>query len=273
MSGDRKFGCESMSNEGKCRENWDNFQLDMQNRVSWVLNSDDIRCVDFDVDFKGTENALDRSQNWEFPKEFLFDWRSFILDRSVFSPIDFKWSSIYIEHLPLNENDDFLDMGCGCGVIWITALWKYNLNSVVCADINICAVRNTIKNVSLHKVSKQVDVVQSDVFSVSDSDMPIDKKFDLIFWNAPYFDWDFDENNILYRSMYDKNYDHIKRFILDWQNYLKEWGRIMLWFSSDKFPLEYARKLINQIWYDLKIFYQEVDSLWYSQEILEVVKK
>lgn len=220
-------------------------------------------------DFVAVERAIDASQEWEFPLDFKFKWYDFILHENVFSPIFFKWSSVYVDHLPLKENDNLLDMWCGCGVIWITALLKYHLNKVVCADINPYAVKNTEENISRLGISDKVRVVQSDVFSNIDSN----EKFDLIFWNAPYFDWEFDENNILYRSMYDKNYEHIKRFILEWQKYLKEWWRIMIWFSSDKFPLEHARKLVNEIWFDFEIFYQEIDSLGSKQEILNVVKK
>lgn len=221
------------------------------------------------INSKAAENSLDKSQQWEFPLNFTFKWYDFILHENVFSPIFFKWSSIYIEHLPLKENQNFLDMWCGCGVIWITAFLKYHLNRVVCADINPYAVENTRENISKHNLWDKVEVVQSDVFSNIDSN----EKFDLIFRNAPYFDGDFDKDNILYWAMYDKNYEHIKRFIIEWQNYLKEWGKIMIWFSSDKFPLEYARKLINEIWYDLEIFYQEEDSLGFKQEILNVVRK
>ena len=235
-------------------------------RVLWMLVDDESLIK---ITSKSAERALDESQHWKFPKEFAFKWRNFILLKKVFSPINFKWSTIYVEHLPLKENETLLDMWCGCGVIWITAFFKYGLSRVVCADISPYAVENTKENILKHNLSDRVEAVQSDVFSNIDSD----KKFNLIFRNAPYFDGDFDESNILYWSMYDKNYEHIKRFILDWQKYLKEWGRIMIWFSSDKFPLEHARKLINEIWYDLEIFYQWKDSLCFKQEILEVVKK
>ena len=221
------------------------------------------------LNFQSAERSVDNSQKWEFPKEFEFEWYKFVLFEKVFSPIVFKWSSIYVNHLPLQEHQKLLDMWCGSGIIWISALLKYNLDKVVCADINQFAVDNTIENIKRHNISDKVKAVQSDVFSNIDDD----EKFDLIFRNAPYFDWDFDKNNILYRSMYDKNYEHIKRFILEWEKYLNEWGRIMLWFSSDRFPLEHARKLVNETWYDLKIFHQEADSKWIKQEILEVVKQ
>lgn len=220
------------------------------------------------LNFQSAENAVNTSQEWEFPKKFQFEWYDFILLKNVFSPIVFKWSSIYVNHLPLQEHQKLLDMWCGSGIIWISALLKYNLDKVVCADINQFAVDNTIENIKMHNILDKVKAVQSDVFSnINDNE-----KFDLIFRNAPYFDWDFDKNNILYRSMYDKNYEHIKRFILEWEKHLNEWGRIMLWFSSDRFPLEHARKLVNEIWYDLKIFHQEADIKWIKQEILEVVK-
>lgn len=218
--------------------------------------------------FIAAEQTIDVSQQWEFPQDFTFKGHDFVLHENVFSPIFFKWSSVYVDHLPLKEKEDFLDMWCGCGVIWITAFLKYGLNKVICADINQYAVENSKENISKHNISDKVKAVHSDVFSNIDKD----EKFDLIFWNAPYFDWEFDEDNILYRAMYDKNYEHIKRFILEWENHLKEGGKIMIWFSSDKFPLEHARKLINKIWYDFEIFYQEVDSLWFKQEILNVVK-
>ena len=187
----------------------------------------------------------------------------------MFSPIDFRWSTIYVEHFPLNENETLLDMWCWCGVIWITALLKYSLSRVVCADINPYAVENTKENISRFNLSDKVKAVQSDVFSNIDSN----EKFDLLFRNAPYFDWEPEKGNILQLSMYDKNYEHIKKFILDWEKHLNEWGKIMIWFSSDKFPLEHARKLINEIWYDIEIFYQETDSLGFKQEILNIVKQ
>ena len=225
--------------------------------------------IDQTPDFEAAERTIDASQQWKFPQDFKFKWYDFVLHENVFSPIFFRWSSVYVDHLPLKENEDFLDMWCGCGVIWITAFLKYHLNRVVCADINPYAIDNTNENISMHNLSGNVEAIQSDVFS----NIRSDEKFDLIFRNAPYFDWEFDEDNILYRAMYDKNYEHIKRFILEWEKRLKEGGKIMIWFSSDKFPLEHARKLINEIWYDLEIFYQEVDSLGFKQEILNIVKK
>ncbi len=267
MAGKEKLDIEQiweLSGDASSMSVWQNSEI-----IHVLDQNPDKKATDKPSNFIAAEMAIDASQKLEFPLDFKFKWHDFVLHENVFSPIFFKWSSVYVDHLPLEENQSFLDMWCGCWVIWITAFLKYHLEKVVCADINPYAVENTEENISKYGIANHVKVVQSDVFS----NIYSNEKFDLIFRNAPYFDGDFDEKNILYWAMYDKNYEHIKKFIQDWQKYLKEGGKIMIWFSSDKFPLEYARKLIQEIWYDFEIFYQEVDSLGFKQEILNVVKK
>ena len=218
--------------------------------------------------FEIVEQALENSQIGSFPRFFTFQGVRFILYKHVFSPAFFKGSSVYIEHLPIKENQTMLDMGCGCGVIGITALKKYNLKYVVCADINGYAVRNTKRNIQLHNLGDCITAVQSDVFSNIDNR----KKFDFIFWNAPYFDGEKESGSVLYKSMYDKDYTNIKKFILDGQSYLNPNGKIMLGFSSTNFSLEDARNLVNEIGYDLKIYFQGTDSKGNKQEILDITK-
>ena len=218
--------------------------------------------------FEIVEHALENSQIGSFPQFFTFQENQFILYKHVFSPAFFKGSSVYIEHLPIKENQTMLDMGCGCGVIGITAFKKYNLKYVVCADINGYAVRNTKRNIKLHNLENYITAVQSDVFSNIDNR----KKFDLIFWNAPYFDGEKKSGSVLYKSMYDKNYKSIKKFILDGQSYLNSGGKIMLGFSSTNFPLGNARSLVNEIGYDLQIYFQGMDGKGNMQEILDIVK-
>ena len=218
--------------------------------------------------FESAEKALLASQQGSFPQHFIFEGNPFVLYKHVFSPSFFKGSSVYVNHLPLKEKQSMLDMGCGCGIIGITAFKKYKLDSVVCADINGYAVKNTRRNIQLNNLGDNINVIQSNVFSNIDND----KKFDLIFWNAPYFDGENIGSTILHKSMYDKNYENIKKFITDGQNYLNEDGKIMLGFSTSKFSLEWARRLIREIGYDLTIYFQKTDSLGFKQEILEVTK-
>ena len=218
--------------------------------------------------FEIIEEALENSQQAPFPQIFTFKENKFVLYKHVFSPIFFKGSSVYVEHLPLKENQSMLDMGCGCGIIGITALKKYKLKHVLCADINGYAIRNTKRNIKLHNLENYITVVLSDVFS----NINKSEKFDLVFWNAPYFDGEKESGSVLYKSMYDKNYKSIKKFIIEGQSYLNPGGKIMLGFSSTNFSLERARALIKKIGYDFEIYFQATDSKGNKQEILNIIK-
>lgn len=217
--------------------------------------------------FTISEQIMDETQEGLFPKRFAFDGHTYVLYKNVFSPIVFKGWTVYIENLPLHEGDSFLDMGCGCGILGIAACFKYKLKKAVCCDVNGYAVKNAKRNVQLLHLEDKVSVFHSDVFS----NVP-NQKFDVLFWNAPYFDGVGTVKKVLYKSAYDPNYTCIKRFINDGQKYLKPNGKIMLGFSSGKYPLEHARKLINEIGYDFDIFYQGKDSYGYKQEILNIFK-
>ena len=220
------------------------------------------------TDFKLIENIFENSQQGHFPKRFTFENNQFVLYKKVFSPLFFKGSSVYISHLPLKKDQTMLDMGCGSGIIGIMAYKKYQLKKVVCVDISGCAVRNTLRNIKLHHLENKVFAFKSDVFANIDQN----QKFDLIFWNAPYFDGKKKGNPVLYKSMYDRNYQHIKKFIIDGQTHLNKNGKIMLGFSSSNFPLDQARRLINEIGFDIKIYFRATDKSGRSQEILEIIK-
>jgi methylase of polypeptide subunit release factors len=138
--------------------------------------------------------------------------REFILHKDVFSPEVFYGSSVYTPHLPLKAGDSFLDMGCGSGIIGITACMNDDLSRVLCVDISQPAVKNTRENINLHKLSDKISVLQSDVFSK----VATDEKFDVIFRNSPYFDAPAKEHPTLVdQMMYDPNYSAHKRFVLE----------------------------------------------------------
>lgn len=222
----------------------------------------------FKQNYQFVEKILEASQQIVFPQNFTFEKNQFILYKNVFPTSVFKGYEVYVNNLPLKGNQSMLDMGCGCGVIGITALKKYKLNNVVCADINGIAVKNTRRNVHLNNLDNQVTVVQSNLFSNIDKN----QRFDLIFWNPPYFDGEKKNGSILYKSMYDKDYKNIKKFIIEGQAYLNKNGKIMLGFSSSKFPLEWARSLIKEIGYDIEIYHQETDVYGNTQEVLNIIK-
>jgi hypothetical protein len=72
--------------------------------------------------------------------------------------------------------------------------------------------------------------------------------------------------------MYDPDYRAHKRFILDWYERLKTNGKVLLGFSTTRFPLKHARQKFQEIWFDAKVFYSWVDCNGIGQEILEVIQ-
>jgi release factor glutamine methyltransferase len=75
----------------------------------------------------------------------------------------------------------------------VAHIQNYHLSRVLCADISQPAVENTLENIELHNLSDKMSVLQSDVFS----NIKTDEKFDVIFWNSPYFDAPAKENPTL----------------------------------------------------------------------------
>jgi len=214
------------------------------------------------------KQQLLNSQERQFPVEFEFNGHKFILHKDVFAPDIFLGSRIYIPHLPFKPYQSFLDMGCGMGIIGIIACLDYGLSDILCADISLPAVNNAKENVLLHNLSDKIQVVQSDVFS----DIPVDRKFDLIFWNCPYMDVKSNRTTPLEMSMFDPGYAMTKRFITNGFNRLNPDGHLMLGFSTTRVPLQELKDKIREIGFDAEIYYQGIDDNGISQEILNVVK-
>jgi hypothetical protein len=72
--------------------------------------------------------------------------------------------------------------------------------------------------------------------------------------------------------MYDPGYLSHKKFILDGYKRLKADGKILLGFSSTRFPLKYARQRFQEIGFDANVFYGGTDKKEIQQELLEIIK-
>jgi release factor glutamine methyltransferase len=133
------------------------------------------------------------------------------------------------DNLTVNEEDQVLDMGTGCGILAILAAQK--ARKVVAVDLNPHAVLCAQKNAETNKLANKIDVRKGNLFQ------PIhkDEKFSLIIFNAPYLPSDPDEE----RSWLGKSWAGgpegrllIDKFILGAPCHLEKKGRILLVQSS-----------------------------------------
>ena len=166
---------------------------------------------------------------------------------SVFSPKYFKDPEFFVEELPINKGETFLEIGCGSGIISIFAILK-GASKVVAIDINSKAVENTKHNAKIHGIQNKIKVLQGDVFKPLN-----DEKFDTIFWNTP---WGLvKETNLtqLENALWDTEYKSTTKFIKNANKYLNKNGRLLIGFSSTIGDLNYLQKIIKENNYKAKI--------------------
>lgn len=172
-----------------------------------------------------TYGTLLRSQRENpVPYKVTIAGQEFVVLPNVFPSSYYNDTEFFAQELPIDEGDEFLEVGSGTGIISVVAAQKGA--NVTATDINPDAVQNTRINAALHAVD--INVIKSDVFE----EIPDDEKFDKIFWNVP-FGYVTQELTDLERSVYDKEYLCIERFIKGAKSKLKPGGKLYIGFSSD----------------------------------------
>lgn len=151
----------------------------------------------------------------------------FVVDEGVFSPAVFNDTLFFAEELPVPAGGSVLEIGCGAGVIALTAA-KRGAAAVLATDVNAEAVANCRANAERHKLSDIVTARLSDVFSA----VAADERFDLIFWNCPYFAAGRNEDDPLECSVFDPGYESIGRYLRDAREHRLPQGRVLLSFSK-----------------------------------------
>ena len=129
------------------------------------------------------------------------------------------------------ESFDFLEVGCGAGYTAILAALASQRCNVWATDINETAVNNSIENAKLHGVDARVKVVIANVFN---HEVFAGKKFDMIYWNIPWFGQHTEPGinmDLLMSSLIDPGYQSFRRYLLEAKKYLKKTGRIFVAFS------------------------------------------
>ncbi|MEK7605642.1 MAG: methyltransferase [Patescibacteria group bacterium] len=99
----------------------------------------------------------------------------------LFSPKEIdEGSLLLLKYLEIKPTDDVLDLGCGYGVLGLIAAKLAPLGITDLVDKDFVAVQYTRKNAKINEI-KNTEIYLSNGFS----DVPVDKKFDVIISNLP----------------------------------------------------------------------------------------
>ncbi len=202
---------------------------------------------------KGTLEILDESRK-EKNKYFVeVNGKRFVVYPNVFSPRYFNDTEFFSKEILVNEGDEFLEIGCGTGIISIFAILK-GAKKVIAIDINPYAIENTLENVNAYDLSNKIKVLKGDVYE------PLtNEKFDVIFWNTPFAYTENRELDILEKSVIDKNYESTKKFINQASKFLKKDGKLIIGFSSTLGHFDYLKEILKNAGYKFEIM-KSVDS-------------
>ncbi|PQQ42393.1 SAM-dependent methyltransferase [Photorhabdus luminescens] len=185
--------------------------------------------------------------------EFECMGRLFNIHKNVFPPTHFQSTGIFTRHIPYVRNSSFLELGCGAGVTAITAALE-GCYPVIASDISEEAVKNTLFNVTRHRVNNLISVRHGDLFDI----LKDGESFDIIFWNSNFLfvpeNYTFKEE--IYHAFYDPGYITHKRFLQDARKYLNPQGKILIGFSSQGNEAAFS-ELLSEHGYNYVVLYEE----------------
>ncbi|MEU6223063.1 class I SAM-dependent methyltransferase [Streptomyces sp. NPDC047042] len=180
--------------------------------------------------------SLARSRDSALPENrpgvFSLRGREWDLLDSVFAPPHAGTTEIVLELMEqarLPWRGAFLEVGCGTGVVAVTAALE-GCTTVVASDISTEAVRNAALNARRHGVLGGVTAVHSDLFE----QLTPGQRFDTIVWSSPYVraPEDFRFGTVLERAYVDPGYRAHRRYVDEAPRRLTAEGRALLHFSS-----------------------------------------
>lgn len=161
----------------------------------------------------------------DLPDTFTLLGREWNLHRGVFPSTLSAATEVLASIVPYPRGGSFLEVGCGTGVISVTAALN-GCASVTALDINEKAVANTAANVERHGVGDRVRVLHSDMYTALG---PMER-FDTIFWNVPwtYVEDGFSLSTDLHSAVFDPGYRGQARYLAGAHEHLTDGGRLLL---------------------------------------------
>lgn len=172
-------------------------------------------------------------------------------------------SELMIESVYITPEQNFLEIGCGTGVVSI-ALAKKALEGVG-VDINDKAVANSVLNAKTHNVSN-VSFFISNVFE------NVSGTFDVIVCNPPYTQHD--ARDAIDRMFWDPNDEMKRTFFKEVGSYLKPNGHIYFgWADFADIDVELPFKLAEEYGYILVNVFRKPHKTDFNFYVFEFIKK
>ncbi len=218
-------------------------------------------------EIRTVRHLLAQSQRPPLPYTIRYDGKQFVVDPEVFSPKYFPDTYWFEKNLRIQPGDSFLEIGSGTGLISVMAAIK-GAGQVTAVDINPAAVKNTTENVFLNHVSHKFRIYEGDVFDP----IPKGQKFDVIFWFAPFMHVDMERGNLteLERSVFDPNYNSLKKYLSQARNFLRPDGKLYLGFSPTHGQFEVLEKFAQENGWKVDVVAREVDQIPFMPGIDQV---
>jgi len=160
------------------------------------------------------------------PYEIEIDGKVIPVLPGVFSPKYFSDVDWFAREIPtIVSKRSLLEIGTGTGVIALFAALG-GARKIVATDINPVAVKNARKTFRLHKV--HADIRCGDVFEA----IKPQEKFDIIFWNHPFFCSHAKSRSMLMRGAFDYKYASLRAFFARAKAHLAPGGEVLLGTSK-----------------------------------------
>ena len=134
---------------------------------------------------------------------------------------------LLLDTLDIRQDDKFLEVGCGAGLITLTA--AKTTRSIVSVDSSFEAVRNTLENLKRNSLYNDCHVIESDLLGA----LAPSAKFSLIVFNPPYLPLD-DEHTDLDHALIggQAGTELTQRFVRQAANHVLRGGRIFVVVSN-----------------------------------------
>ncbi|HEX3783571.1 MAG TPA: class I SAM-dependent methyltransferase [Pseudonocardiaceae bacterium] len=173
-------------------------------------------------------SRLNRTRD-DRPPVFHLAGREWDLLASVFPPVFSPSTQALLELLDFPVGGSVLEMGCGAGVIAVSAALA-GCARVVATDVNPAAARNAELNAQRHGVADRVHCVSGDLFEP----LHPEDTFDLVFWHSNFVlaPTAMDDLNMHDLAYVDPGYRAHCGYLAQAPDRVREGGVALLGFSS-----------------------------------------